>query len=156
REAKDIGKEDRGKLEQERSDLDRRIRKLVAALGIVDAPEEIKAEIEGVKLMKQAVEDKLAGAEILKSFNAQEFTDIIEAITQDWQKQIKRSPEIVGQVLSKVLTFKLPVVPPEDGSREWKFGPAEVDLLPIVQEADADKARAIEALMRELSLKQEE
>jgi hypothetical protein len=155
-EVKALGKEDRAQLEAEIAGFDLQIRKLVKALGIVDAPEEIKAEIEGVKLMKRAVEDKLAGAEVLYSFNAQEFADVLEAVTEDWAKQIRRSPDVIGQVLSKVLQFKIPVVPSADGSREWTFGPVDVDLLPVVVEADKDKARAIESLTRELSLRAEE
>jgi DNA invertase Pin-like site-specific DNA recombinase len=156
-EAKLLGAKDRAKLEAEIAGFDLQIRKLVKALGIVDAPEEIKAEIEGVKLMRQAVADKLAGAELLYEFNSTEFSDIVEAVTTDWQRQIKRNPDVIGAVLSKTLRFKLPVVPPaEDGEREWRFGPVDVDLLPVIREADADRARAIEALMRELNLRGEE
>jgi hypothetical protein len=156
---KRLGKEERATTERNIADLDRQIQRAIAKSLKTDDESMSAAydrEAEGLVLMKRTEEDKLRGAEVLYSFNAEEFSDIVEAVTEDWVKQIKRNPDVIGAVLAKVLAVKLPVVPPADGSREWTYGPAEVDFLPIVREADADKARAIEALMRELNLKQEE
>ena len=149
--AKSLGKEDRAKLERERDALDRRIKKAVAASLVVDAPEEYKAEIEGTKLMKQTVEDKLRGAEVLHSFDPEVMADAVEAITKDWRKQLKRDPDVIGQVLAKLLHEKLNLYPPKARGGEWSYE-AEVDFTAVLREADEDKAAAMEALARELDL----
>jgi hypothetical protein len=151
REAKALGKEDRGQLERERDDLDRQIRRLVSHSAKIDAPDEFKAEIEGRKTMKRAVEDKLRGSDVLKTFDLQEFKDAIEAVAQDWRRQLKRDPEVIGQVLAKLLPLKMKFSPPAGDVGEWSYD-AGLDYLPVLREADEDKARAMEALMRELEI----
>src|SRR5262249_37630603 len=89
--------------------------------------------------------------DVLKSFNAQEMADAVEAVTLDWRKQLKRDPGVIGQVLAKLLPEKLKLFPPKARGGEWSYE-AEVDFAAVLREADEDKAEAMEALARELDV----
>jgi DNA invertase Pin-like site-specific DNA recombinase len=152
REAKQLGKEERAKLEREARELELYIDGLIRASAKIDAPEKYKAEIEGSQTMLKAIRDKLEGAEVLATIDPRLMADAVEAVALDWKKQLRRDPGVIGQVLGKLLHEKIKLTPPKEKRGEWGFEAERVDLLALVREADEDVAEAMEGLMRELDL----
>jgi DNA invertase Pin-like site-specific DNA recombinase len=151
REAKAMGKGDRRALEQERDRLEREIQKLVDGLATVGASAEIKRGIEDRKAKLEHVDGQLKGASVLMDFDARTLADAVEAVTEDWRRQLKRNPDVVGQVLGKLLPIKMAAAPRRDG-KGWDFE-AECDYAGVLREADEELLEALQALSREHGIK---
>jgi len=150
REAKDHGKADRRKLEAERDTLTQDIANLIK-LGAKNPTPEIRAEIDRRSARVEEINGQLKAAEVLADFEPRLLRDAIEAVTEDYERQLKRKPELMGQVLGKILKVKMSVTPGPGRTDPWEYV-ADVDYQAILEEADADVAEAVQALARELDV----
>ncbi len=153
REAKLEISADRKVLHDERARLDRQIQSLVDDLADagVGAKTEIKRGIEDRKARLEHIDGQLKSAEVLHDFDIRVIRDAVQGVVQDWQAQLDRNPDVIGQVLGKMVAVKMRLTP-RPGSDEWDLA-ADVDYAAVLREADADFIEAVEALLRELEIK---
>ena len=72
---------------------------------------DIKRGIEERKARRDEVEAQLRSAKVLHDFDLRTLRDAVEAVVEDWRRQLDRNPDLVGQVLGKVVAVKMKLTP---------------------------------------------
>jgi hypothetical protein len=134
-----------------RAGLDREIQKLVDALASVGATAEISRGTEEHKAVLEHIDGQLPSAEVSHDFDIRTVRDAVGAVVEDWLWQLDRNPDMVGQVLGKLVVVRVRLTP-RPCSDAWDRD-AEVGYAGVLREANADLIEAMEASMRELKIK---
>ena len=150
REAKLEAAADRKGLRDERERLDLEVQNLVD-LGASDPTPAIKRGIDERTARIAEIDGQLKAAEVLHEFDIRTIRDAVQGVMEDWQQQLDRNPDLIGQVLGKVVAVKMKLTP-QHGGKAWDLA-AEVDYAGILREADADFTEAVESLLRELEIR---
>jgi hypothetical protein len=150
REAKLEAAADRKGLRDERERLDLEVQNLVD-LGASDPAPAIKRGIDERTARIAEIDGQLKAAEVLHEFDIRTIRDAVQGVMEDWQQQLDRNPDLIGQVLGKVVAVKMKLTP-QHGGKAWDLA-AEVDYAGILREADADFTEAVESLLRELEIR---
>ena len=143
---------DRKGLHDEQARLKGEIGKLVDALASVGATDEIKHAIEDRKGKLEHVDGQLRSAEVLHDFDVRTIRDAVDGVLKEWRQQLDRNPDVIGQVLGKLVSVRMKLTPQPPDGKEWLLD-SEVDYSGVLREADPDLVEAMEALLRELEIR---
>jgi DNA invertase Pin-like site-specific DNA recombinase len=152
REAKLEMSVDRKALNDEQARLKGEIGKLVDALASVGATDEIKRAIEDRKGRLEHVDGQLRSAEVLHEFDVRTIRDAVDGVLKEWRQQLDLNPDVIGQVLGKLVTVRMRLTPQPPDGKEWLLD-SEVDYSGVLREADPDLVGAMETLLRELEIR---
>jgi len=152
REAKQLGRVDRQAAERERAEFVRQRDNLLELAKRGGDFEVVKRGIADLNEKIEGADAQLKASNVLADVDLRMLKDGIDAVKAGWEKQIKKRPEVLAQVLGKLIGGQPKIkVTPDPSRHEWKFE-AEVDYTPLVREVDQEVADVIEALGRELEL----
>src|SRR5262249_34324368 len=152
REAKQLGRVDRQAAERERAEFVRQRDNLLELAKRGGDFEVVKRGIADLNEKIEGADAQLKASNVLAGVDLRMLKDGSDAVKAGWEKQIKKRPEVLAQVLGKLIGGQPKIkVTPDPSRHEWKFE-AEVDYTPLVREVDQEVADVIEALGRELEL----